>query len=232
MNFLIFASLEYEKQYNILHESIKQFYPNDFVLCRVTPETKGDGYIPGMAKERLKKALERLESGWDHVVVLGADCELKGRLTEIEDLLWKDNKDIIIVSHVMNPTNNREQMAQLYRTGHANADIMCFTNTRDGKECLRWLISVTEGQESGIFYEQTWLSSVPFLFSHVAILRDIRYNVGYWTDPETVHYNDVKLMQYSGIDLENPKKMSKYNNYGDATGDLLKLYQEYNEKMK
>lgn len=216
----------------VLYTSIIKHHPEAHIWT-VRPETDNNGYIPGMAKERLKQVLECFKQGWDHCVVLGADCELYGRLTEIEDSL-KDN-DIILVPHIMSPSQNRQQMARLYVTGHANADIMVFKNTENTINALNWMISVTEGNEPefGIFYEQTWLSALPFLFPKVYILRDVRYNFGYWSieSNQISELNTIKLVQFSGFEKSKPERMSKHYSGNDITDEILKLYQEYDKKI-
>lgn len=244
VNFITFASESYKSRADLLVESIHHYHP-DGRIDRHDVTFNGQGYVPNLARRRLQVALMHLESGWDHVVIIGADCVLYSRMTELASCL-KTN-DAIIVPHAVHPVDDRNYMAQIYRTGHANADLMAFKNTENGKNMLRWLISVTEGNEPerGIFYEQTWLSSLPFLFEGVRILRHPGYNVGYWDIRERmVSFNDlwrvldehgtfrmIRMVQFSGYEKGNAHRMSKYYNGPDVTGDVLKLFQEYDSKI-
>lgn len=226
MTFLFYASDSFASRAAVLVDSIKKFHPDDKIM-HVNPvgNYQLGSYIPNMAKHRLGKALELLEGGEDTVVVIGADCKLFAHL----DIQWKGN--VSLVPHVISPVVNRDYMAQLYRTGHANADLMVFSNTDEAKRCLKWLISVTEGNEpdKGIFYEQTWLSAIPFLFEQINIIRDPGINVGYWT--ENIDINNLKMVQFSGYVKGQPHRMSKYYDGPDVTGDVLTLFQEYDRRI-
>lgn len=246
MTFLYYASDSFASRAKVLTDSIKKFHPNANIV-RVKPKTKiqPGSYIPGMAKERLQKALEILEAGEKSVIIIGADCELFGPMHEFNyfDSLWSD-VDILLVPHVVEPVGDRARMAQFYQTGHANADLIGFRNTDNAKDCLKWLISVTEGEDlkNGIFYEQTWLSSVPFLFPKVDIIRSPGYNVAYFNIfqrdfkmidgvPFTRRDWPVTMVQYSGYVKGKPERMSKYYSGPDVTGDILKLFKEYDDRI-
>lgn len=254
MTFLYYASDSFASRAKVLVDSIKKFHPESKIV-HIKPKNGPVGtYLPGMAKERLQKALELLEQGEKSVVIIGADCELFGRLEDIEyefknkveydPFTNEELSDIILVPHVIQPVADRMRMAQFYRTGHANADLMAFRNTENAKNCLRWLIAVTEDEDrpNGIFYEQTWLSSVPFLFSKVYIIRNPGYNVAYFNilerdfqykddKPYVWKYLPVKMVQYSGYVKGKPEKMSKYCSV-NVTGDILKLFKEYDERIE
>lgn len=245
MNFITFASESYKSRADLLVESLHKYHP-DNRIDRHDLTFNGNGYVPNLARRRLQVALQHLQSGWDHIVIIGADCVLYSRMTELASYL--KHNDAIIVPHAINPVDDRNYMAQIYRTGHANADLMAFRNTENAKNMLKWLISVTEGNEPerGIFYEQTWLSSLPFLFEGVRILRHPGYNVGYWDidDRWLVHsektwkvadyvgnFFPVRMVQFSGYEKGNAHRMSKYYSGPDVTGDVLKLFQEYDSQI-
>ena len=244
LNFLIFASKEYQKRADILVNSIKKYHDDYHIVVQEPSNSRKDGnYLEGMAKARLQKALDLLEEGLENIVILGADCELMGPLLEIENALTTDLAyDIIVVPHVLKPTDNRNWMAHLYSVGHANADFMVFRNCDNAKDCLKWMISVTEGYEPSrsIFYEQTWLTAVPYLFDEVLILRDPGYNIGYWDANKrniknvngvwTADNLPIRLVQYSGFVENSLPYMSKHSNEV-AVGDVLKLWEEYNKKV-
>lgn len=244
MTFLYYASDSFASRAKVLTDSIEKYHPGAKIV-HVKPKDGPIGtYLAGMAKERLQKALELLEAGDKAVIVIGADCELFQPMHELNYFsgVWTD-ADIALVPHVTKPVASRDAMAQFYRTGHANADLMAFRNTNNAKYCLEWLISVTEGEEKGkgIFYEQTWLSAVPFLFPRVHIIRDRSYNVAYFNilerdfkyigDVPYVGSGPVTMVQYSGYVKDYPEKMSKYSGVR-VTGDILRLYKDYDVRIE
>lgn len=231
MTFLYYASDSFASRAKVLTDSIAKFHPYAKIV-HINPGSFPMGqYIQGMAKKRLISALKLLDAGHDAVTIIGADCELFAPLSELTSIVYPE--DIILVPHIVSPISNRDYMAQLYVTGHANADLMCFQNTPNAKNALRWLISVTEGNEpnKGIFYEQTWLSALPFLFKRVAIIHDPGYNVGYWTFMEQQILPKLTMVQYSGYEKGKPHRMSKYYGGPDAVGHVLSLYQNYDERI-
>lgn len=243
LNFQYYYSDQYQSRAEVLKHSILKFYEKANINAIDIGSVK-DGYVPNLAKESLQQCLNRLEEGWDHVVSIGADCELFSRLEEVEELIKISNVNVILVPHVYKPVESRDYMAQLYRTGHANGDFKVFTNNEKTKEILRWLISVTEGEElsKGIFHEQTWLSALPFLYPGIQIIQHPGYNVGYWDINErnpsqnrvgewmVAPWTPIRFMHYSGMAKEILPKISKYSDK-IATGDILKLYKEYDDKI-
>lgn len=251
--FVYYASDSFESRVKILEDSLKKHH-SWCKRIRIRPDTNipVGQYIPGMAKERLQKALETLEgTNARAVIVIGADCELFDRLYEVENLI-RDGKDIILVPHVISPVQDRNLMARIYQCGHANADFMVFNNTENAKNALKWMISVTAGHDpgGGIFYEQTWLSSLPFLFPNIHILRHPGYNVGYWDanyrnitfqkslnllDPESGYWyangERIKMVQYSGFIEGQPEKMSKYSTE-TCSGEVLNLFNRYDARIQ
>lgn len=233
MIFLYFASDEFASRAKVLTDSIAKYHPRDTIV-HVNPGSGPLGtYLPGMAKKRLKKALELIESEHEDVCIIGADCELYKTLQfpyrNIQD--WK-KYDVIIVPHVPNPLKDREYMAQIYETGHANADLILFLNNTNSKNILKWLISVTEdGHKPGAFYEQTWLSSLPFLFEGVGIWREIGVNTGYW-NVNQVGVKNLTMFQFSGYEKDKPEEMSRHSKEKARTEEILNFYKAYDAKIE
>ena len=231
MTFLYFASDSFSSRAKVLTDSITKHHP-EATIIHVKPNIAPDGsgyYLLGMAKKRLQKALELLEQGHDQVIIIGADCELFDRLRELRLVQMPD---VTIVPHVKSPLPDRQYMAQIYNTGHANADLIAFQNTENSKATLRWLISVTEdGHTPGAFYEQTWLSSLPFLFGNVRIIRDKSYNVGYW-DVNQFGVDNLTMFQYSGYEKGKPELMSRYSKEPAATQEIVDFYRAYDERIE
>lgn len=239
--FVIFASLSFSSRFEVCSHSVKKHMPNWSIHRTVPDDSNVTGsYIPWMAKRRLETALELLEKGYSKVIIMGADCVLYSPMKELEDAL--DTKDCVMVPHVVNPVS-RHMMAEIYKSGHANADLIGFRNSENAKDILKWLISVTRNEchENGIFYEQTWLSSVPFVFPNTLILRHPGYNFGYWDANDRV-LNDINgvwyvgherlvMVQFSGYLKGKPEIMSKYSRQG-AIGKVLHLYKEYDNLIE
>ena len=246
MTFLYFASDSFESRAKVLVDSIKKYHPESSIV-HIKPNDHPIGsYIPGMAKQRLETTLELLEDGHETVIVIGADCELFTPLNDALCFERLNDMDILLTPHIIEPVNDRMKMAQFYRTGHVNADFMVFKNTDRAKACLQWLISVTEDNDpiNGIFYEQTWLSALPFLFKGIYILKSPAYNVAYFNifernfryrekvnQPLTC-FKPISVFQYSGYEKGKPERMSKYYSGPDITGDMLKFFQRYDERIE
>lgn len=255
--FLSFTSPEYLSRYRILEASLKEHQPEDCSIVHFIdgPPEGGTSYIPGFHKEKYKEILRLIETENKPVVFLGADTQLFSPLDEMRSLLLGTpvspynksfligHKDVVLVPHVKAPVADRSYMKQLYGTGHVNSDIIGFNNTHGAKEILRWLISVVEDDTTGgAFYDQTWLSALPFLFSGVEVLRHRGYNVGYWEDELRLVQNEntkevltftldpVRIIQWSGFQKGMTPKLSRHSEK-EASGVLLKLLEEYNGKI-
>lgn len=239
MIFLYFASDTFASRAKVLTDSIKKYHPDDTIV-HVKPEDGPLGtYLPGMHKKRLEKALEILEKTDEHVIIIGADCEL---FSHIGIDFRYEKSDVYIVPHVKKPLKNREYMKQIYTTGHANADFIMFRNCKNSIDILKWLIEMTEdGKEDGAFYEQTWLSSIPFLFEDVSIISHPGYNVAYWDinhvtlTKEINYYVDncpLILFHYSGYIKGEPEKMSRHSQELCNNPIALEIYKNYDARIE
>lgn len=239
MIFLYATSETFLSRAKVLSDSIEKYHPNDLVVRLDLGNGPLGEYIPNLARRRLEAALQTLEMTNDDVTIIGADCELFKPIDEAV----ASNADFVIVPHVKEPLKNRKYMSQIYQTGHANADFILIRNNENGKNILKWLISVTEdGMIDGCFYEQTWLSAVPFLFNRVRILKFKGYNVGYWdvnhidlkkiNDEYYIGNEPLVLFQYSGYVKGEPKKMSRHSKEECTNSIALEIYENYDRKIK
>jgi hypothetical protein len=240
MIFLYFASDSFASRAQVLVDSIKKYHPYDQIVHVNPGQGTLGSYVPGMAKARLQKALELLQDSLEDVVIIGADCEL---FANINHLVYQNDADVILTPHIKSPIENRDYMAQIYNTGHANADFIFFRNTHyHSEKILKWLISVTEdGHTPGAFYEQTWLSSLPFLFDNIDIIGDPGFNVGYWdinhvklekqNDKYLVNGVPLVMVQYSGYMKGLPERMSRYSRELCNNPLALEIYQEYDRRI-
>lgn len=241
MIFLYCASETFASRAKVLTDSIQKHHPNDTIIHIKIEDGPLGQYLPNMAQHRLKAALNVMQERNDDVCIIGADCELFNQLYCFKLL---DEFDVLLVPHAKFPLQNREYMAQIYETGHANADFMVFRNCFNSRRILKWLISVTEdGHKPGAFYEQTWLSSIPYLFEGVHIIHHPGYNVGYW-DVNHVGLRTDKngdyvvtsgfplvLFQYSGFEKGKALEMSRHSQEKAANSTILELYQNYDKRI-
>lgn len=245
MTFLTFASPAYQSRSDLLMNSIRKHHPRAIIIQEKLDNIVPAGqYVPDMSKYRLQKCLQYLEEGHDKLVLIGSDCEVFSPCIELETAL--SSYDVVLTPHVLEPLpsdGHTPDMAQIYRTGHANSDVIGFRNTTHTKNILRWLISVVENEdrEKGIFYDQTWLSALPFVYDNIHILRHPGYNVAYWNIVERnvkkvgnvwmAGKETLRIMHYSGFVPGQPQIMSKYQNRHVATGNVLELYKSYSDRI-
>lgn len=241
MDIVIFSSDSFMPRTNVCVESCKQFLPE--ATIHVVPfnnEVKGD-YISGLAKARLEYTKKLLDEGAERVMVLGADCVFYARPTEF----LNTGGHVVLVPHVIDPPT--QNGAQLYKTGHVNADLMLFTPR--SHPILEWLISqdMKDDSTNGIFYEQTWLSALPFFFEGIGIYRGPEVNYAYFNFQErylTKRYSASKgeefyvdgiplvMVQYSGFEVNNWYKLSKHFNGQVKNPLILELFHDYKERIK
>ncbi len=152
--------------------------------------------------------------------------------------------DIILVPHILKwlpqdgcvPTNQ-----QFYMTGHCNGDFMVFRNCENTKNILREMISfpIHDDKHNGTFYEQTWFSALPIMNNGVTVLKHSGYNVCYYNvyqrdfswDGAKYQTTDGPLVMFHYSGFSDPVNMSVYQNRWKASGDVLKVYQEYKDRI-
>lgn len=239
MKFLTSATNEYKTRATILENSIHRFHPNDeFINVKPISSIINRGYLEKFHEEKYKHILNLLESQNEPVVYIGADCELFSKLIEIEMLLTYPRVNVILVPHYKKPIASRSHMVQTYTTGMANSDFIVFNNTPKAKEICKWLITVVKDNNgNGEFYDQPWLTSLPFLYKGVEIINHPGYNVGYWDmrdstfTRDTIDNEPIRFMHYSGFEMGNPEQVSKHSGGLRVTGDLLEIMKDYNRRI-
>lgn len=233
LHFLLFYSKSFQSRANVCVESISKYHKGNCDITHVYlfDNTNNKSYIDGLPKNRLETVLTMLEEGEDNIVLIGADCVFYSSiLSDIE--FWLQDHDVLLTPHVLKPLpddNLNPNMRGVYQTGHANADFIVFKNTDNTKNILRWLISCDMKNDisNGIFYEQTWLSALPFIFDRVGIIRHEGYNVAYFNYHENRSLDNLRFIQYSGYDKGSPEKMSRHQNRFVAEGKMLDYYKQY-----
>jgi hypothetical protein len=237
LTFLTFHSPSYTSRAKVLIDSIKKYHPGSPIIVKSIqdgPET----YPDNLCKVKYQWVLDAFEEGHENVILLGADMELFSRLESIEwllhcynDYLDQDPYDVILTPHFLYPKTDNAKLQQTSLVGHINSDFIVFRNCENSKNILKWLLEkpMVEDLKTGIFYDQTWVSMLPFLFDNVYILRDFTYNVAYWNVKDR-GLNSLAVFHYSGYVKGSPEKMSKYCNT-TCDGEILRIYQEYDKRI-
>lgn len=235
----VYASSEsFMPRTKVLEESMMRYHPEmDRYRIDIDTSIKPGTYVPGLARARLEATRKLLLGEYDAVIIIGSDCVLYNRLDLFTQYFYMN--DVVLVPHVLQPPKNNG--AGLYRTGHANADLIGFS--KDGVEAIDWILSqeIVENPSSGIFYEQTWLSALPFFNTLCYVYKSPSVNFAYFNFHERelsegdkgYLINDMYplvMAQFSGWEEDKLPKTSKYG--GIATGATLKLFQEYEAKVK
>lgn len=228
MNFLMFSSPAYMKRCNVLWKSIMKHHPDAHIHLNKIEDVQKGSYPPNRASTVFGKILNMFDDGWPDCCLIDVDCELFGRLNEIEELL--KIKDVVLLPHVPFPPIKRSHGMELYQTGHVNGGLITFKNTSNAREMIKWIIEMSgeDERQAGAFYEQTWASSLPFLFDGVGILRDKRYNVAYWSLKAgiNVEFSQVKHIHYSGFNEADMGTISKHY-HGHIPEEWRAVFERY-----
>ena len=222
LNFLIFASQEYTSKFKVLEESINLYEPNSNIIKVDVPGKFNNEYIPNFSQMKFIKVLELLENGLDEVITIGADCVLYKSLDAIKNLSF----DILVTSHIHNPVNN---LGRYYSTGMVNSDFNVFRNTDNTKNILKWLIKqpMLDDKVNGIFYDQTYLTALPFIFNNILIFKDDSYNVAWWNLHERSPDN-ITVFHFSGF---NGIVFTSKHSTDIITKEWKQLYEDYNNRI-
>lgn len=232
INFFVASSQEFMPRTKVCLDSIKKYHPDSKIYFENYEGNKLGSYLDGFAKFRIQKLIELLEKEDQTIVMLGADCVLYSNYLKYFDFPHRDCT-ILLVPHTSNPPP-KEKGAQFYMTGHANADMVIVTT--ESLPILRWLVEqdMRAATSQGIFYEQTWLSAVPFIFPRVHILRDKNINIAYFNIHERM--DNIKsrcMVQFSGYVEGRPEILSKYYSGPTITsGSIYDIYKDYDDKVK
>lgn len=243
--YLVFSTKSFHSRAKVCVDSIEKFSdPDDEIIWHEADESiPVNQYVDGLPLTRLQAALEQLEAGAECVISLGADCVFYGSIKrDIEG--WRsfnpygEEPQIMLCPHVLKPLpvdSYFPSQQGLYRTGHANADFVVFYNSENTKNILRWLINqpMVDKPAAGIFYEQTWLSALPFMFPGIGVIQDPGYNVAYFNYHENRDLSRLKFIQFSGYVKGQPEAMSRYQTRWPAgcEGALLEYYKEYDRMI-
>lgn len=241
IEFLLFSSNSYMSKTNVCIDSIKKYHPNSNIhLIKVNDSN--NTYVDGLAKQRIEKLLELVKLTNNNIILLGSDCVLYNDINDLSNIMNYSN--IIITPHLLNPPKQHGDV--LYKTGIINADILVVN--KNSIPILEWLVKqdMIYSKERGLFYEQTWLTHLPFIFSKVYILKHPGYNFAYFNFHERelvikdnsymIRFNGnnypLKIVQYSGYETGYPEKISKYYRANEITPTILNLFKDYDSRIK
>jgi len=230
INFFILSTPEYMPRTKVCVDSIRKYHPESKIYLEKYSAPITGNYPSGLAKVRFTRILQLLKKDPDQdILMLGADCVLYSELDSLQHEIISRDPNIILVPHRVTPAIP-QKAGGFYRTGHACGDMVVF----NGKSIpiLEWLLQqdYSNNPAEGLFYEQTHLSSIPFLFDDVYIFRDKSYNVCYYNLDER-DITNKSIVHFSGYVQGKPEKISKYYDGPDATGDVLKVYKEYDDAV-
>jgi hypothetical protein len=132
----------------------------------------------------------------------------------------------------------------------AGSGKICFSgwsNRPEAKAFLDWWLSISleaceQAPTAGRYAEQGWLRFVGDFLDKVLILRDPSVNAAWWRidSPGQVQkaYGrwmidgvPLRLFHFSQIDFDDLESITVHQERVRGTGDLLRLYEEYRDKV-
>jgi len=229
MTFLIAATALFDKKFEVVRRSIENQMPGSNIV-RIAPkgETDGKKYIPNLALERFKTVLSLFDSGEDEVIIIGADFYVYDSFDTFMEAL--DISDVVLTPHIIYP---QQETHKIYQTGIINGDLIGFRRTSNSRKVLKWLISnsynFVDKKEEGIFFEQNYLSMLPFIFDGIKILRDPRYNIAFYNLHER-NKTSVVAFHFTGYEKGMHPKLSRHSEI-EVGGFFGKILKEYDNKI-
>ena len=184
--------------------------------------------------------------GADKLIYLDPDIYCYQPLETALALL--DRCAIVLTPHCTQPIHDELRPAEqdFLRTGIFNLGFIGLRHCEEALLLLDWWEQrcLTLGYHeipSGLFVDQKWLNLAPCFFSSVEILKHPGYNMAYWNLHERELGQDeagrwivnrsclLVFFHFSGIDLNAPERISKYQNRFDLTQrpDLAQLFRQY-----
>jgi hypothetical protein len=253
-NFICICTEEYLGYYDILYKSIQKYCPNDeqtlyFIGKNVPTQYKNvinitewfnnanPSYntLERICSLRAQVVLDAFNRGSKKVIFCGAKLEFFK--TPYELLIPLCGYNAVTTVHLLEPLPEDGKFpsnASVSFTGHISTDLIGFRNTPETWKFLMWQDEIMRNQcktTKNTYLDQSWLNFLPCFVDNVKILRDNRYNVAYWNF-DKCPIDDIICFQYSGIDLDNPKSISKHQNRYEAEGEFLQFLERYAKRVK
>jgi hypothetical protein len=183
-------------------------------------------------------------------VYLDPDIYLISPLDDISVLLDKNNYDVLLTPHILNPLPDSHSINELtfLKNGLFNLGFIAFNNSNNSKIILSWWADNLKNYcyvdlENGLFTDQKWVDLIPILFDKIKIIKSYGYNVAYWNLQERnikklndkwYSNNDLLLfIHFSGIKPLDSEIFSIHQNRFTKKniGDLRILYDDYITKI-
>ena len=249
MHFVTASSKKYFTRFNVLYNSIKENFDDPKIHLfswnnlKHVPDDVEFSFIERSGFFGPVMALKLFGQGVERLIMSGCDIEWFSYPEELIDAMA--SSEVVITPHICKPNaGDQIKLSDLYKVGMANGDFVALSKGKSSIKFLKWYADVCEKYSTcgdGLFYNQTWLSMAPFLFDSVHILRHPGYNVAYWNvDDYGLKFEDggyysdgnpLRFFHFSGFVPGNPgRRCSYYDNY-TSSGDILKIYQEYDKKI-
>lgn len=184
---------------------------------------------------------------YDRVLFVGAKIEFfSGGNLILQEL---NTNDAVTTPHILEPLPEDGLFPSndsVSFTGHLSTDLVGFKNTPQIVKFLSWMddMMVTKAETNQYKYlDQSYLNFLPYFANNVSIFKHLGTNVAYWNmyQREMKKENGVWRMkdgsplvafQYSGLDLDNPKSISRHQNRWTAEGDILEFLTDYARRVK
>lgn len=184
--------------------------------------------------------------GMKKLVYLDPDILVTGNLGGLSAIL--DSHSMVLTPHLTGPIEDDLKPGELdiLLAGTYNLGFIALSNTDTTKKHLSWWQERLHdrcivAQDRGLFVDQKWMDLVPGFYDDIFILREPGYNVAYWNyhcrevrvDGEkiTVNGKPSYFFHFSGVDPENLRPVSKYQNRFtlDDLGDVKYLFELYRD---
>lgn len=183
----------------------------------------------------------------ERIMILDADMMTYAPFARnIFDAILFDQRDVVVTPHRLRPVprdGKRLSMEHFALFGNYNAGFVAFSDRPQAVEFVDWWLDISvEAREQspaqGRYAEQGWLRFAGDLVDNVLILRDPGVNAAWWRidSPDQVKFVEgrwtiddqpLKLFHFSQIDFDDVESVTRHQDRLQATGDLLRLYQEY-----
>lgn len=184
--------------------------------------------------------------GYDKVCYIDPDIYVYKNLTE-PVLNYLDSYSIFLTPHICSPIKDDKipnEQIHLF-SGTYNLGFLAVKNDETSNSFIQWWMDKCRDEcffdpAKGLFVDQKWINLVPGLFANVYISRHLGLNVAYWNLHERfvsagkIDNYDLIFYHFSGIDVNNIEKISKYQNRYNLSDrmDIKNLFLEYAELVK
>jgi glycosyltransferase involved in cell wall biosynthesis len=166
--------------------------------------------------------------GYEKVVYFDPDILILRELSHLFEIL--DSYSFILIPHFTSPLpddGKRPNEIDILRAGCYNLGFLGISNYGISKKFLEWWQErlhkyCFSAPDIGLFVDQKWIDLVPSFYDGAYILKNPGYNVAYWNlherdlsiEEENYKVNGEPLYFYhfSGIDFDNIKNISKFQN--------------------